>query len=1141
MEKAGGKAAIHRASTPMHHVPPPRRRGRPNTDTVKLLMLGYKQELEREFTLFNSFGSGFTLLSSLTSLSGTYGIGITYGGPVVMIWGWLVVTLFATSVGLSMAELASAYPTSGALYYWSYKLAPPRLRNLACWMTAWILTLGQAALSASAFYTFVHLLATAVEVQYGVNLSQAQVFGILVGVSVTTGLLNCGTARLTAFMVTLGTMWHIVALIAFCVCVLVVAPARQPAKYMFTSWQAQPEVTGISGPVYTTLVGLLMSQSCYIGYDGAAHLAEETFHAETNVPRAILHTCVGMGVAGFAFLLTMISVKLDVATLLDPGNETHGTNVVLQILIEIAKSYGYKNSGVALFSIPIVAAFFCSYQSIANNSRMLYAFARDDGVPLANYAKRVHPRTKAPVYAVLYMVLLSGLLATPMCFNAYVFPAILSFAVAGCYLAYALPVICKLSTGRRFFLPGPFFLGPRLSYINNIVSSVWVLAMTVTFCLPQFYPVTLINLNWSAPILGVALVSFLGWYYLPRYGARHWFIGPRANLGQFKDELPSERARKAVEKEAAEAAAAVAADKSARAASQAAALFNRVANGTCGGSIPTVNSLERSAHAGGSTLGGGTAAATTGARRSSIKSLILSSSGGVGGGLTRGRSVKSFTAGYGGGGPSISRILAAPAAASAANRPSQEPLMVLLSGLQIEQHAGGLHGEGLEPPELGRPETLEGYAPEEDGGDVGGSGSSSPLGCYSPVKAAIAAAAAAAADHAAAAAAAAAAQQQQVFAFPAAGSGNSGSGGCGATAHLKQPGCMGSSNNRAATARRHSAIDLLSSSDISGFMAPGRAYITPRRPSKETLLASKGKATRDEVAAGGLGTGARGSGRDGSSIGAPGHPVSSTATATSASGGYPHPHHHPPGGERHSWGSREVLHAAAPRAPLLLPVTRKSVEAAAAAAARQQQQQQQPRQLARPSRQLLLQQQQLHPSLLLTRMVSRVTEVSEGGFGGDVCHMQGSVTTASSAAHSSVGGGGGSCGAGGSGVNLSSRARLRWASVSVMVTPAAGAGGGGGVAAWAAAAGSGAAAAAAAPAVVLASLPNVAVTTAAIVMGRDGVEDEGGGGDGVTGAAHASAASTVSAAAAAAVNEGSRFPYANEASPYNVSNRNFAG
>ena len=94
-------------------------------------------------------------------------IGMTYGGPVVMLWGWPIVCLFTLSVAASMAELASAYPTSGALYYYAYMLAPPRAKVLTCWVTGWVLVLGQAAFSAGNHFTLVSGLSTVLSVGYG--------------------------------------------------------------------------------------------------------------------------------------------------------------------------------------------------------------------------------------------------------------------------------------------------------------------------------------------------------------------------------------------------------------------------------------------------------------------------------------------------------------------------------------------------------------------------------------------------------------------------------------------------------------------------------------------------------------------------------------------------------------------------------------------------------------------------------------------------------------------------------------------------------------------------------------------------------------------------------------------------------------
>ena len=63
-------------------------------------------------------------------------------------WGWLLVGLMSTIVALAMAEIASAYPTAGGLYYWSSKLGSPAWG----WFTGWFNLIGQIAVTAAIGY-----------------------------------------------------------------------------------------------------------------------------------------------------------------------------------------------------------------------------------------------------------------------------------------------------------------------------------------------------------------------------------------------------------------------------------------------------------------------------------------------------------------------------------------------------------------------------------------------------------------------------------------------------------------------------------------------------------------------------------------------------------------------------------------------------------------------------------------------------------------------------------------------------------------------------------------------------------------------------------------------------------------------------
>ncbi len=79
--------------------------------------LGYKQELRRNFTMIEVFGIAFSIMGLLPSIASTLSFSIP-AGPVGMVWGWFLASMFIFIVGVAMADLGSAMPTSGGLYWW---------------------------------------------------------------------------------------------------------------------------------------------------------------------------------------------------------------------------------------------------------------------------------------------------------------------------------------------------------------------------------------------------------------------------------------------------------------------------------------------------------------------------------------------------------------------------------------------------------------------------------------------------------------------------------------------------------------------------------------------------------------------------------------------------------------------------------------------------------------------------------------------------------------------------------------------------------------------------------------------------------------------------------------------------------------
>jgi amino acid transporter len=107
-----------------------------------LRRFGYSQELLRDMGGFSSFAMSFSIISVLTGCITTYGDALGPGGPAGVGIGWPLVSVGTLLVAVSMAELASAFPTAGALYHWSALLGGARWG----WLTAMLNLIGQVAI-----------------------------------------------------------------------------------------------------------------------------------------------------------------------------------------------------------------------------------------------------------------------------------------------------------------------------------------------------------------------------------------------------------------------------------------------------------------------------------------------------------------------------------------------------------------------------------------------------------------------------------------------------------------------------------------------------------------------------------------------------------------------------------------------------------------------------------------------------------------------------------------------------------------------------------------------------------------------------------------------------------------------------------
>ncbi|OIV36954.1 amino acid permease [Mangrovactinospora gilvigrisea] len=451
--------------------------------------LGYKQVLDRRMGGFGNFAISFSVISVISGCMQLFGFGLTTGGPAVMMWGWVLVGAMVLTIGASLAEVTSAYPTSGGLYYMADRLGG----KAAGWYTGWLNLLGLLGGIASIDFGAATFVSAFAQIQWDLTPAPGRTFALFAAILLLHVLINLTGIRITTILNSISVWWHL-----FGVLIIVFLLAVIPAHHRSPGFVFAHTVngTGWHNNLYVACLGLLLAQYTFCGYDASAHLSEETTNARREAARGIVRSIWVSWIAGFALLAGLLFALQDYT-----GTVGSSTGVPpAQIFLDALGATGAK----LLLLVVIAAMLFCGNAETAATARMIFAFSRDGALPGSGFWHHVSPRTKTPTRAVWLGCTVAAVLALPALWSTTAYGAVTAINVLGMTPAYIIPVILRRRAGRRF-QAGPWSLG-RWSAPINIIAICWVVVVTVLFCLPQSSPVTPKSFNYAPIALAAALL-----------------------------------------------------------------------------------------------------------------------------------------------------------------------------------------------------------------------------------------------------------------------------------------------------------------------------------------------------------------------------------------------------------------------------------------------------------------------------------------------------------------------------------------------------------------------------------------------------------------------------------------------------------
>ncbi|HEX4898042.1 MAG TPA: amino acid permease [Candidatus Limnocylindrales bacterium] len=526
-------------------------------DVRDLHRLGYAQELYRTMGGFSNFAISFSIISILTGAVILYDYGLAWAGKAAVMIGWPLVTVFVVCIAAAMAEIASAYPTAGGLYYWASKM---KNKNWG-WWTAWLNLLGQFAIVAGINYAAAGFInATIVDRIAGGTFNTYQLLapdaegvatfnGLVNGQLITMGILmlvqlamNIGGINLVALLNQVSVWWHIAIVAAVVVLVGFLGKADQSGLDLFAitpldtagSWDntfgdfSLKYGSAVTYPLLAAFFfSLLQANWTYTGYDASAHVAEETVGARISSAWGVFLSVAVSAVVGYVFLVALTLHTPDLAALFPASLDDASTY-----------SQYYFGGGVAVISILVynlgeflgdliaagiaIAMAFCGLSSVAAAGRMLYAFARDDGLPASGWLKQVSHRYRTPANSLLGIVVVSWLftVAAFIVGGGTAIVIVTAISTIFLYAAYGVCIFLGLTTS-EWLSHRVWSLG-RWSKPIGWVAVAWCVVLMVLFSFP-----TSGNISWPFMLAFVVilLVYYFGW-------ARSRFKGPQIHGGE---------------------------------------------------------------------------------------------------------------------------------------------------------------------------------------------------------------------------------------------------------------------------------------------------------------------------------------------------------------------------------------------------------------------------------------------------------------------------------------------------------------------------------------------------------------------------------------------------------------------------------
>ncbi|KAH8130097.1 hypothetical protein ACSS6W_008232 [Trichoderma asperelloides] len=478
-------------------------------DDALLQAQGHAAELERSFSWVGAVGLAFSITNSWITYATSFGIPLSLGGGIAALVSLILAAVFQWIVLIGLAEFCSALPSSGGQYHYTYIVAPTKTRNFAAYIVG-LLNIVAWWVNAASGTIYVAISAFGIAELWYPNMEGAhwQIYLCYLLVIFLTLIPIFTVPHKYIDYLTKGAMYlSVIGLALVSIVLLVMSRGNYHPENIVSSTAS----SGWSpGPAWLMAIGT--GQYAFFGTGACTHIAEEMPQPSRKLPRVINMTMLIGVVTSVIWILVILAVTQDM------GAVQAASLPNIEVMYQATRS---KSVATFLQSYMTLLYYTCIPSQWITCSRITWAFARDNGLPLSDYWKHVSTTFNIPVRTTLLSAGFCAIYGLVYIASTEAFNSIINTTILMLNITFVVPQGIVLTRGRHHIPKRPFKLG-KLGYAVNAFSIIWVTIGGIFLCFPATNPTSLESMNYnSIVIVGVMVIILALW--LER---RNKFRGP---------------------------------------------------------------------------------------------------------------------------------------------------------------------------------------------------------------------------------------------------------------------------------------------------------------------------------------------------------------------------------------------------------------------------------------------------------------------------------------------------------------------------------------------------------------------------------------------------------------------------------------